>query len=174
MVSVAFVAGILIAIEYDFKPQPAYGGGTSPFLGQMMWVGFNFAPRGWADCDGAILPINQHDALFSLLGTTYGGDGRTTFGLPDLRGRVMVDDGTGPGLTQKRLGERSGQESVTLSQQQVGIGTSAVVKLDAASGPSGFATTSLGGSQSHTNMQPFLTVKCVIAVDETFTYPSRN
>ena len=165
MVSVAFVAGILIATEYDFKPQPAYGGPPpppSPFLGQMMWVGFNYAPPGWANCDGQILSISQNIELFSILGTNYGGDGRSTFGLPDLRGRVMVDDGTGPGLTQKRIGQRAGAE--TLSQQQVGIGTSAVVKLDSGTAQSGFATTSLGMSQSHNNMQPYLTVNCIIAI----------
>jgi len=110
------------------------------------------------------LSISQNSALFSILGTIYGGDGRTTFGLPDLRGRVMVDDGNGPGLTPRAIGAKIGQEAVTLSQQQVGIGTSAVVKMDSASGSSGFATTSLSVTQPHTNMQPFQTVKCIIAI----------
>lgn len=86
-----------------------------PFLGQIIAFGGNFAPRGWAFCDGQLLPINQNQALFSILGTTYGGDGRTTFALPDLRGRSIVHPGHGPGLTSIRLGEKSGRENVTLT-----------------------------------------------------------
>ena len=82
-------------------------------------VGFNFAPRGWAHCNGQLLPIAQHSALFSLLGTTYGGDGRTTFALPDLRGRSAVHFGTGPGLTTIRVGERGGAEFQTLTTAQM-------------------------------------------------------
>ncbi len=90
-----------------------------PFLGQIILVGFNFAPRGWAFCNGQLLSIAQHSALFSLLGTTYGGDGRTTFGLPDLRGRCAVGMGQGPGLSNYTQGERAGQENVTLLQTQM-------------------------------------------------------
>lgn len=86
-----------------------------PFIGQIQSFGFNFAPRGWALCDGALLPISQWQALFSLLGTTFGGDGRTTFGLPDLRGRSIVHPGSGPGLSAIRWGEKSGRENVTLT-----------------------------------------------------------
>jgi microcystin-dependent protein len=85
--------------------------GPDPYIGEIMQVGFNFAPRGWALCDGQLLSISQYTALFSLLGTTYGGDGRTTFGLPDLRGRVSLHPGTGPGLTPRALGEEAGDES---------------------------------------------------------------
>ena len=85
--------------------------GPDPFIGEIMQVGFNFAPRGWAFCDGQILAISQHTALFSLLGTTYGGDGRTTFALPDLRGRVSLHPGTGPGLTPRSWGQKAGAES---------------------------------------------------------------
>ncbi len=81
--------------------------------------GGNFAPRGWALCDGQLLPINSNQALFSLLGTTYGGDGRTTFGLPDLRGRVSMHPGNGPGLSSRRLGQKGGQEYVILNQTQI-------------------------------------------------------
>jgi microcystin-dependent protein len=88
---------------------------SEPFVGQIMMVGFNFAPRGWAFCDGQMLPISQNQALFSLLGTTYGGDGRTTFALPDLRGRVAIHQGSGPGLTTRRIGEKAGAERVTLT-----------------------------------------------------------
>lgn len=90
-----------------------------PFIAQIMMFGGNFAPRGWAFCDGQLLSIAQHTALFSLLGTTYGGDGRTTFGLPDLRGRVPVHPGHGPGLTPRHLGERSGAETNTLTTTQM-------------------------------------------------------
>lgn len=86
-----------------------------PFLGQIQPFGFNFPPRGWALCDGQILPINQNQALFSLLGTTFGGDGRTTFGLPELRGRSIVHVGSGPGLDTITWGERSGQYQIQLT-----------------------------------------------------------
>ena len=88
---------------------------SEPFIGEIRMVGFNFAPRGWAFCDGLLLPISQNQALFSLLGTTYGGDGRTTFALPDLRSRVAIHSGTGSGLSTYRLGQRGGGESVTPS-----------------------------------------------------------
>lgn len=90
-----------------------------PFLAQIVMFGGNFNPRGWAFCDGQILPINQNDALFSLLGTTYGGDGRTTFALPDLRGRVAMHPGNGSGLRSRRLGEKGGIEDVTLNATQI-------------------------------------------------------
>jgi microcystin-dependent protein len=89
------------------------------FLGEIRMFAGNFAPRSWALCDGQLLSINQNDALFSLLGTTYGGDGRTTFGLPDLRGRVPIHQGTGPGLSLRRIGEKSGSENATVSQSQL-------------------------------------------------------
>lgn len=86
-----------------------------PFLGQIIMFGGNFAPRGWAFCDGQLLPIAQNDALFSILGTVYGGDGRTTFGLPDLRGRIAMHAGNGPGLSDVRIGQKGGRENVTLT-----------------------------------------------------------
>jgi microcystin-dependent protein len=85
-----------------------------PFLGQIQPFGFNFAPNGWAMCSGQIMSIAQNTALFSLLGTTYGGNGQTTFALPDLRGRSIVHQGQGPGLSNITLGESSGVENVTL------------------------------------------------------------
>lgn len=92
---------------------------TDPLLGSVELWPMNWAPRGWALCEGQLLSIAQNTALFSLLGTTYGGDGRTTFGLPDMRGRVPVGQGHGPGLSDYRLGEKSGQETVTLSEAQL-------------------------------------------------------
>ena len=91
-----------------------------PFLGQITLFPYNFAPKGWAFCQGQVLPINQYTALFSLLGTQYGGNGTTTFALPDLRGRVPIGQGQGPGLTPTAIGETQGVESVTLSANQSG------------------------------------------------------
>nr|WP_319510460.1 tail fiber protein [uncultured Draconibacterium sp.] len=90
-----------------------------PFIGQIIMFGGNFAPRGWAFCDGQLLAIAQNTALFSILGTTYGGDGRTTFALPDLRGRIAMHPGRGPGLSDYRLGEKGGIENVTLNVNQM-------------------------------------------------------
>ena len=90
-----------------------------PFIGQISIFGGNFAPRGWAFCDGQLLPISQNQALFSILGTTYGGDGRTTFALPDLRGRFPMHPGHGPGLSSRRLGEKLGTETNTLTQNNL-------------------------------------------------------
>ena len=90
-----------------------------PFIGQIVQFGGNFAPRGWALCDGQLLAISQNAALFSILGTTYGGDGRTTFGLPELRGRLALHPGNGPGLSNYQLGQRSGQEDVSLNVNQI-------------------------------------------------------
>ena len=110
------------------------------YLGEIRMFGGNFAPRAWALCNGQLLPISQNQALFSILGTTYGGDGRTTFALPDLRGRCAVHEGTGPGLSPRPLGQRSGQETVTLNQTQIPshqhffIPTSAHVKVTDATG----------------------------------------
>jgi len=93
--------------------------GVDPFIGEIMVTGYNFCPRGYANTDGQLLPINSHQALFSLLGTTYGGDGRTSFGLPDLRGRVPIHLGNGPGLTNRTLGSRSGSETNTQTVAQM-------------------------------------------------------
>jgi len=90
-----------------------------PFIGQIAMFGFNFAPRGWAFCDGQLLPISQNQALFSLLGTIYGGDGRTTFALPDLRGRIAMQHGTGAGLSPHSMGQRAGAENLTLTVNEM-------------------------------------------------------
>lgn len=92
---------------------------SEPFIGEIVMFGGNFAPRSWAFCDGQLLSISQNTALFSILGTTYGGDGRTTFGLPDLRGRVPMGPRNGPGLTPRSLGQRGGVENVTLNANQM-------------------------------------------------------
>jgi microcystin-dependent protein len=110
----------VIALQGIF-PSRNGGGGTvdEPLLGQIGLFAGNFAPSGWAFCEGQILPINQNQALFSILGTTYGGDGRVNFALPDLRGRIAVDDGQGIGLGDVILGQKWGTESVTLTESQL-------------------------------------------------------
>ena len=114
-----------------------------PFIGQIIMFAGNFAPRDWAFCDGQLLPISQNQSLYSILGITYGGDGRTTFGLPDFRGRVPIGQGQGNGLTTRRMGEQIGIEEVTLSTAQMPIhshaakttisGSSVAAKLNASS-----------------------------------------
>lgn len=182
-----------------------------PFIAEICMFAGNFAPRGWALCEGQLLAISSHSALFSLLGTTYGGDGRTTFGLPDLRGRTPIHPGHGPGLSSYKLGQRGGQETVTLLQSQmpshshvVTAGSATMHTSAAADSPSpdgnymapdaaappygsvkGSGTMAAdaiglsniviannGGSQWHTNIQPFLAVNYIIALVGTF--PSRS
>jgi len=92
---------------------------SQPFVGQMIRVGFNFAPAGWMKCQGQLVPIDQYETLFNLIGTTYGGDGQTTFALPDLRGRVALSMGQGPGLATYQIGEQGGTQDVTLTTQQM-------------------------------------------------------
>ena len=99
---------------------------ASPFIGQLLTVGFTFPPRGWAFCQGQLVAIAQNTALFSLLGTTYGGNGQTTFALPDLRGRVTLGQGQGPGLSPYTLGEVAGTETTTLLSTQMPIHTHAL------------------------------------------------
>lgn len=168
---------------------------SEPFLGQIIFVPYNFAPRGWAFCNGQILPIAQNTVLFSLLGTTYGGNGQTTFALPDLRGRVPISSGQGPGLSGYDLRGVGGQESVTLvvnempthnhlvgaSNAEVAQGsvpTNQVLALGNYYGPSPdtlMSATMLqntGGNQPHENRQPYLTLNYCIALQGSF--PSRN
>ena len=172
---------------------------AEPLLGQLMCGAFNFAPRGWAELNGQLLSIAQNTALFSLLGTQYGGDGRVTFALPDMRGRVLVHAGQGPGLTPRDQGEVSGSEQVTLNTSQrpahghmvVPQGSTADATLVSPAGgvPSTKSRTTLyapgpgtvpmqpivttltGGSAPVPVMQPYLTVRCFIAIEGIF--PSR-
>jgi len=166
---------------------------TEPFLGEIMIASFSFAPKGWALANGQLLPINQNQALFSLFGTTYGGDGRVNFALPDLRGRVPIHMGNG-----HTIGERAGTESVTLIQTQLPAHNhflSAVSVPPNSNNPSGnsFANStpgelytnaagsttanpatigSVGGNQPHNNMQPTLTLCFCVAIQGIF--PSQN
>jgi microcystin-dependent protein len=168
---------------------------SEPFVAEIRVFASNFAPRGWAFCDGQLLPIAQNTALFSLIGTIYGGDGRTTTALPNLMGRAPVHPGRGPGLSQRRLGEKAGTESVALSETELPShthqltgteedidGTSPVGNYLAtgndqysATDGSTLSDASLqdaGGSQSHNNMQPYLTMNFIIAL--VGVYPSRS
>ncbi len=172
---------------------------SEPFVGEIRMFAGNFAPRGWAFCDGQLLAVSQNDALFSLLGTIYGGDGRTTFGLPDLRGRVPIHAGDGPGLSSRRLGAKFGTENETLTVNQLSshthnpwgatdgtpANTSPLNAALAKPTPNIFATTrnstasmnadtitKVGGSRSHTNLMPFLCIHFIIALFGI--YPSRH
>lgn len=169
---------------------------AEPFLAEIRLMSFNFAPRGWALCNGQLLPLNQNQALFSLMGTTYGGDGRVTFGLPDLRGRSPLHFGNG-----MSLGERAGEAAHTLSLNEVPAHTHAIsassdvanTHLPGAALPAGKprgginryaaagtgntalhpgSITNLGGNQPHDNLQPYLTLNFVIALQGIF--PSQN
>lgn len=171
---------------------------SEPFIAEIRIFAGNFAPRGWAFCNGQLLPISQNTALFSLIGTTYGGDGRTTMALPDLEGRAPMHPGRGPGLTSKRLGERGGVETVTLSEAQMPnhthtlrclpipgdsstplnntfartIGGSPYIPQQNLVPMADVALPSAGGSQAHNNMQPYLAINFVIAL--VGLYPSRS
>jgi microcystin-dependent protein len=109
----------IIAVSGNFPSNSGGGPTDSAFLGEVKWFAGNFAPAGWAFCDGQLLQVSANLALFSILGTTYGGDGRTTFGLPDARGRAIIHEGNGPGLSNRSLGQTGGQETVTLSGGQM-------------------------------------------------------
>lgn len=173
---------------------------AEPFLGQIAYVAFNFAPYGWLPCEGQILPIAQYQALYSLLGNTYGGDGQATFGLPDMRGRTVISEGKNPNNpTTYQRGQMGGSESVTLSLNQMPLhnhGVSAVTGEGNQSVPTGnlpantkvldkeysdaTADTKMkqtmidpaGGSQPHENRSPYLTLKCIIAINGV--YPTRQ
>ena len=167
----------------------------NPFIGQIMIFGGNFAPRGWAFCQGQLLPIAQNTALFSILGTTYGGDGRTTFGLPDMQGRAVISPGNGPGLPSYRLGEKGGVQdtylttlnlpqhnhvvTVPISTEAPGESTGPLAAgnfyaEEATSGQyyPGVTESNTGGGQAVNNLAPFLTINYIIALQGTF--PSRS
>lgn len=169
-----------------------------PFIGEIKLFGGNFAPRGWAFCEGQLLSIAQNSALFSILGTTYGGDGITTFALPDLRGRVAIHPGTGPGLTSHSLGQRGGAEEITLNTGNLpphshtlspGASAGAAETGDpanafpAASSEDVYSsasdttmgestTSSVGSGTPVSNVQPYLALNWIIALVGVF--PSRS
>ena len=169
-----------------------------PFIGQIQAFGFNFAPRGWAQCNGQILAISQYSALFSLLGTTFGGDGRTTFALPDLRSRSIVHIGTGAGLDNISWGERGGViiHQITTAQMPShnhGVAINVSTQTGGESSPTGIIAaqtggfsedvtsganlggviqTNAGGNQSYNTRNPYLGINVCIALEGIF--PSRN
>lgn len=194
----SLMAIILFFIVAGASGLPGDAEAQEPFIGEIRLFAGNFAPRGWALCNGQLLPISQYTALFAILGTTYGGDGRVTFALPDLRGRAPIHAGQGPGLSNRRLGQRGGQEDVTLaveelpphSHQAVGSanrtssttpagsvwGSTGRTRLYAAPGapanmsPAAIANT--GAGMSHENMPPYLVINYIIALQGLF--PPRN
>ncbi len=171
---------------------------SEPFLGEIRMFGFNFTPQGWAPCNGQLLPINQYQALFSLLGTTYGGNGTTTFALPDMQSRVPVGQGQGPALSTYAEGQAGGAETVTLTATQMPGHTHPVKASSSAAGsdqPEGRVLArsasniyiakpdtstvmnahmlgDAGGSLPHDNIQPYLAVNFCIAL--TGIFPARN
>ncbi|MEM6455611.1 MAG: tail fiber protein [Acidobacteriota bacterium] len=174
---------------------------SEPFIAEIRIFAGNFAPRGWAFCNGQLLPISQNTALFSLIGTTYGGDGRSTTALPNLKGRAPMHPGRGPGLTSRRLGQRFGSEMVTLTEAQMPSHKHSVQIVNSPGNQtappghgialrpsppkeqfrntatnlvsmSGSTLANTGGSQAHNNLQPFLTLTFIIAL--VGLYPSRS
>jgi len=175
---------------------------SDPFLGEIRIVGFNFAPTGWAQCNGQLLPISQNTALFSLLGTFYGGDGRSTFALPNLQGSAPMNQGQGPGLSLRDLGETGGESTVTLLQTEMPVhshslsgATQAADSTGDQASPAnaylartgrehaysaagalntsmGQLTDAAGGSQPHNNLSPYLVLNFIIAMQGIF--PARS
>jgi microcystin-dependent protein len=168
---------------------------TDPFVAEIRIFGFTFPPKGWASCDGQLLPISQNTALFALLGTFYGGDGKSTFALPNLNGRVPLHQGQGQGLSQRFIGEMGGSETVTLLQSEMPLHTHAVNAslaeaidrspaaqrfageiggINSYAAPGGTAQLApeavapAGGSLPHNNLQPYLTVNFCIALQGIF------
>ncbi len=198
-----FIVFLLTIILLAPMAGPKKAHASEPFLAQITMFGGNFAPRGWAFCDGQLLAISQNSALFSLLGTIYGGDGRTTFALPDLRGRTAIGPRTGAGLSTYREGQRGGAERVTLTIAEIPSHnhTGVIVATDATGNSetpggnilakksrdrdyhSGAPVTvnmsddsvtigNTGSGNSHENMQPWIAINHIIALQGTF--PSRN
>ena len=173
---------------------------SEPYIGEIRMFGGNFAPKGWALCDGDLLSVSQYEALFSLLGTIYGGDGRTTFGLPDLRGRAPMHYGSGPGLTSRNLGTKAGSPTVTLAYNQIPahthtwyastnnanentvsnnvLGSNTSVNVYNSNTTPTVQMSDLaidahvGSGNSQPNMMPYLTINFIIAL--VGIYPTRN
>jgi microcystin-dependent protein len=173
---------------------------STPFVGEIRLFGFSRVPNGWLPCDGSLQSISEYDVLFTLLGTTYGGDGQTTFATPDLRGQVPLHNGTGPGLTTRVIGESSGSENVTLVPSQIpahshplsatSLSASATTpgsELGAVAGDTMYVTdltgatavamapssiSAAGGTQPHSNLMPTLTVQYCVAWAGIFPSPN--
>jgi len=191
----ACVSLVTQSLTVDSIQKESQIAGDQPYIGEVAMFAGNFAPRGWAFCEGQLLPISQYTALFSLIGTIYGGDGRTTFALPDLRGRTPIHAGTGPGLATYRTGQKGGQEQVTLNTTQLPshnhlIQSSLAVQEFSLSNSEGDGETfripvldgrgealdlsigHTGGNLSINNRSPYLTISYIISLQGTF--PSRS
>ena len=190
------ILGLFLVTAFSFSNSVS---AQEAMIGEVKMFAGNFAPRGWAMCNGQLLQISQNSALFSILGTTYGGDGRTTFALPDLRGRVAVHAGSGTGLIRKQLGQQGGAENVNISVRNLPSHTHAI-KAVAEVGDEGLPNGNLlasnssanrsystlssnatmnksmventGGNLPVNNMQPYLTINYIICLEGI--YPSRN
>lgn len=191
------ILGLLLCLSFSNATSAQQEG----FIGEIKMFGGNFAPRGWAFCDGQLLSISQNTALFSILGTTYGGDGRTTFGLPDLRGRVPMHAGNGLGLSSYRIGQQGGVETTTITvanlpahshpyaapavsedgntsvpTDAVPAGTKVLDKEYSTGTPNttmrGGTVGNTGGNQAINNMQPYGVINYIIALQGVF--PSRS
>ena len=185
----------LLVILFSLFAGSSYGQ-QEGFIGEVKMFAGNFAPRGWAFCEGQLLPISEYQSLYAIIGTTYGGDGRTTFALPDLRGRVAIHPGTGPGLSTKRLGQQGGAETVTLNTGQLPNhshqlktttdqansknptnATLATSKTEIYSNNTASINMQdiigkTGGNQPHENMPPYTSINFIICLQGIF--PSRN
>ncbi len=145
-----------------------------PYIGEIKMVGFNFVPQNYAYCDGQSMSIQQNDVLYSLLGVTYGGDGRTIFNLPDMRGRAPVHQGRGPGLTTRRIGDMGGSETTNIPATDVvtGVTTEDDPQPEVGTASAMAASSPSGGQQSVSVMPPYATVNFIIAL--TGYYPPRS
>ncbi|GJL75049.1 phage tail protein [Nitrosomonas sp.] len=199
ILSAAIAASLFLGVLTSNKAQAC---SAEPLIGGMCAFAGNFAPRGWALANGQLIPISQNEALFSILGTTYGGDGRTTFALPDTRGRSVIGAGNGPGLSDYKLGQQGGDETVTLTQEQLPVITP-TVSVHAQSGagnsadpantvwgalsrqniyssaapnvtmsPSAVTINAFGEGQGHENRPPYVAINWLIALEGR--YPPRN
>lgn len=193
-----FILACALLISCAFTPS-IKAQGSDPFLGQIAFVPYTFVPNHWAECNGQLLPISQNQALFSLLGTTYGGNGTTNFALPDMRGRTVVHNGQSPGGSNYLIGQTGGVESVTLTTQQMPMHTH-TLNATTTEGNQNLPTGSIpadtkildkeysnvvpnttmntaaigvaGGNQPHENRPPFLTLKCIISLQGIFPSPN--
>lgn len=185
---------ILIIFGNLFTLHGKSGYAQEGFIGEIRMFSGNFAPRNWAFCEGQLLPISSYNALFSILGTTYGGDGRTTFALPDLRGRVVIHPGTGPGLSSYNPGEKGGYEKVTLQEAQLpshkhrfpvqskpaiektpdiaSKNETKAYSLTASKPARAIETSKTGGNQPVEIRPPYIAVHFIICVEGT--YPARH
>jgi microcystin-dependent protein len=173
---------------------------AQPYIGEIRLFAGNFAPAGWTFCQGQLLPISENDALFTLIGTTYGGDGQATFALPDLRGRVPIHQGQGSGVSSRILGEAGGVEQVTLTVNQIPahshplvgstqvastatpqgsvpaqdniVGVDFYIEDNATANMAPAAIGSVGGSQPHTNFQPYICINYIISLFGIYPQPN--